>query len=94
MRQIEDLEYVQVQRAPSGGSFRYRLLPQRKRPPSSTACQRPRRSPKKRKKRVKTGNRPKTAAKPHEHRLCAKQQNRNRKAWEKKKMDPRPGTNP
>ncbi len=32
MRQIEDLEYVQVQRAPSGGSFRYRLLPQRQAP--------------------------------------------------------------
>jgi DNA primase len=32
MREIEDLEYVQVQRAPSGGSFRYRLLPQKKAP--------------------------------------------------------------
>jgi DNA primase len=32
MREIEDLEYVQVQRAPSGGSFRYRLLPQKKTP--------------------------------------------------------------
>lgn len=32
MRQIEELEYVQVQRAPSGGSFRYRLLPQKKAP--------------------------------------------------------------
>lgn len=30
MREIEDLEYVQVQRAPSGGSFRYRLLPGKK----------------------------------------------------------------
>ena len=32
MRQIEELEYVQVQRAASGGSFRYRLLPQKKAP--------------------------------------------------------------
>jgi len=32
MREIEDLEYVQVQRAPSGGSFRYRLLPQKQAP--------------------------------------------------------------
>ena len=28
MRQIEELEYVQVQRAPQGGSFVYRLLPE------------------------------------------------------------------
>ena len=32
MREIEDLEYVAVQRAPSGGSFRYRLLPQKQAP--------------------------------------------------------------
>jgi hypothetical protein len=32
MREIEDLEYLTVQRAPSGGSFRYRLLPQKKAP--------------------------------------------------------------
>jgi DNA primase len=32
MREIEDLEYVTVQRAPQGGSFRYRLLPQKKTP--------------------------------------------------------------
>jgi DNA primase len=32
MREIEDLEYVVVQRAPQGGSFRYRLLPQKKMP--------------------------------------------------------------
>jgi DNA primase catalytic core len=32
MREIEDLEYVTVQRAPSGGSFRYRLLPDKKTP--------------------------------------------------------------
>ena len=32
MREIEDLEYVQVQRTPQGGSFRYRLLPQKKTP--------------------------------------------------------------
>jgi DNA primase catalytic core len=32
MREIEDLEYVVVQRAPSGGSFRYRLLPQKQAP--------------------------------------------------------------
>jgi DNA primase catalytic core len=32
MREIEELEYVQVQRAPSGGSFRYRLLPDKKTP--------------------------------------------------------------
>jgi len=32
MREIEDLEYVQVQRAVSGGSFRYRLLPNKKAP--------------------------------------------------------------
>jgi DNA primase len=31
MRQIEELEYVQVQRAPSGGSYRYRLV-ERERP--------------------------------------------------------------
>jgi len=29
MREIEDLEYVQVQKSPQGGSFRYRLLPQK-----------------------------------------------------------------
>jgi len=32
MREIEDLEYVVVQRAPQGGSFRYRLLPQKQAP--------------------------------------------------------------
>lgn len=32
MREIEDLEYVQVQRSPQGGSFRYRLLPHKKAP--------------------------------------------------------------
>jgi DNA primase catalytic core len=32
MREIEDLEYVAVQRAPQGGSFRYRLLPQKQAP--------------------------------------------------------------
>ena len=32
MREIEELEYVTVQRAPSGGSFRYRLLPDKKTP--------------------------------------------------------------
>jgi len=32
MREIEDLEYVQVQRSPNGGSFRYRLLPHKKTP--------------------------------------------------------------
>jgi DNA primase catalytic core len=32
MREIEDLEYLTVQRAPQGGSFRYRLLPQKKAP--------------------------------------------------------------
>ena len=32
MREIEELEYVQVQRAPQGGSFRYRLLPDKKTP--------------------------------------------------------------
>ena len=32
MREIEDLEYLTVQRAPQGGSFRYRLLPQKKTP--------------------------------------------------------------
>ena len=32
MRQIEDLEYVEVRRAVNGGSFRYRLLPQKKAP--------------------------------------------------------------
>jgi DNA primase catalytic core len=32
MREIEDLEYVAVQRAPQGGSFRYRLLPDKKTP--------------------------------------------------------------
>jgi len=30
MRQIEDLEYIQVERAQRGGSFRYRLLPEKK----------------------------------------------------------------
>ncbi len=33
MREIEDLEYVQVQRATQGGSYRYRLLPQKKASP-------------------------------------------------------------
>ena len=32
MREIEQLEYIQVQRAPQGGSFRYRLLPEKKKP--------------------------------------------------------------
>jgi DNA primase catalytic core len=32
MREIEDLEYLTVQRAPSGGSFRYRLLSQKQAP--------------------------------------------------------------
>lgn len=32
MREIEELEYVTVQRAPQGGSFRYRLLPDKKTP--------------------------------------------------------------
>lgn len=32
MRQIEDLEYVEVRRATHGGSFRYRMLPQKKAP--------------------------------------------------------------
>ena len=32
MREIEDFEYVTVQRAPQGGSFRYRLLPQKQAP--------------------------------------------------------------
>lgn len=32
MREVDDLEYVSVQRAPQGGSFRYRLLPHRKTP--------------------------------------------------------------
>jgi hypothetical protein len=32
MREIEDFEYVVVQRAPQGGSFRYRLLPQKQAP--------------------------------------------------------------
>ena len=29
MRILEDLEYVSVTRAPSGGSFKYRLYPQK-----------------------------------------------------------------
>lgn len=32
MREIEDLEYVEVRRATHGGSFRYRMLPQKKAP--------------------------------------------------------------
>ncbi len=32
MREIEELEYIEVRRAPSGGSFHYRLLPQKKAP--------------------------------------------------------------
>ena len=32
MREIEEFEYVQVQRAPQGGSFRYRLLTDKKTP--------------------------------------------------------------
>jgi hypothetical protein len=32
MREIEDLEYLQVQRSPQGGSFRYRLLSHKKAP--------------------------------------------------------------
>jgi DNA primase len=32
MRQIEELEYVEVRRASNGGSYRYRLLPQKKAP--------------------------------------------------------------
>jgi hypothetical protein len=32
MRQLEELEYIQVQRAPQGGSFRYRLADAGERP--------------------------------------------------------------
>jgi DNA primase catalytic core len=71
MRQIEELEYVQVQRAPQGGSYRYRLLPQKKAPaviegllePSALA-EKYRASGSEWEKWVKSGNRPKTPLNP------------------------------
>jgi hypothetical protein len=64
MRQIEDLEYVQVQRAPQGGSFRYRLLPQKKAPAVLDGLLAPSALAQKWEKWVKSGNRPKTTLKP------------------------------
>jgi DNA primase catalytic core len=64
MRQIEDLEYVQVQRAPQGGSFRYRLLPQKKAPAVLDGLLAPPALAEKWNKWAKSGNRPKTTLKP------------------------------
>lgn len=60
MREIEDLEYVQVQRATSGGSFRYRLLAHKKTPAILDGLTPPdllETAWKKRNNRVKSGNR-------------------------------------
>lgn len=67
MRQIEDLEYVQVQRAPQGGSFRYRLLSQKKALAVLEGLTEPGTLAEKWKKWVKSGNHPKTPAKAHKH---------------------------
>ena len=56
MRQIEELEYVQVQRAPQGGSYRYRLLPQKKAPPLLEGLTTPKELSSKWEKWVKSGN--------------------------------------
>lgn len=74
MRQIEDLEYVHVQRAPQGGSFRYRLLPQKNAAPILEGLTPPgelaekyRPSGSDWEKWAKSGNRPKPPAEAHKH---------------------------
>jgi len=65
MREIEDLEYVQVQRASQGGSFRYRLLPQKKAPAVLDGLLVPSALAEKRNKWNKSGNRAKQPANHH-----------------------------
>jgi hypothetical protein len=67
MRQIEDLEYVHVQRAPQGGSFRYRLLPQKKAAPVLDGLTPPAVLAEKWEKWVKSGKRPKSTAEADKH---------------------------
>lgn len=67
MREIEDLEYVEVRRAKQGGSFRYRLLPQKKSVPVLDGLTTPEALTQKWNKWVKSGNRPKSPAKAYEH---------------------------
>jgi len=56
MRQIEELEYIKVQRAPSGGSFRYRLVEQEQSEQIESLTT-PEELQKKRNKRDKSGTR-------------------------------------
>ena len=63
MREIEDLEYLQVQRAPQGGSFRYRLLPHKKAPAVLDGLLAPEVLSEKWNKWNKSGNLPKTSFK-------------------------------
>jgi hypothetical protein len=63
MREIEDLEYLQVQRAPQGGSFRYRLLPHKKAPAVLDGLLAPEVLSEKWNKWNKSGNRPQTSFK-------------------------------
>jgi DNA primase catalytic core len=67
MSQIEELEYVHVQRAPQGGSYRYRLLPQKKAAPVLDGLTTPDALREKWKKWVKSGNRQKPPAEAHQH---------------------------
>jgi len=67
MRQIEDLEYVHVQRAPQGGSFRYRLLTQKKAAPILDGLTPPEVLAEKWEKWAKSGNGPKTPAEADKH---------------------------
>lgn len=67
MRQIEELEYVQVQRAPQGGSFRYRLLPRKNAAPILEGLTPPEELAQKWEKWNKSGNRPKTPAEADKH---------------------------
>ena len=67
MREIEDLEYIEVRRAQQGGSFRYRLLPQKKAPPVLDGLTTPDALAQKWNKWVKSGNRPKPPAEAHKH---------------------------
>lgn len=67
MRQIEELEYVQVQRAPQGGSFRYRLVARKNAAPILEGLTPPEELAQKWEKWAKSGKRPKSPAKPHKH---------------------------
>jgi len=66
MREIEELEYVEVRRALKGGSFRYRLLPQKKAAPVLDGLTAPDVLREKWDKWNKSGNRSKPPAEAHE----------------------------